>query len=188
MKNLFKLLSTGIKVQTCFCIMDFKSESKSNFTWTEMTRMGKKSIWKDWNVSFFNVFHCNLQKTNKIVLIVKTYDFCSTHFDIILKRDFNLILPLWCHQGRHRTFCLHHCLPILVGRNQINLNTTLKYNNTFSLPVHPEGSCPQAPHCLQPPPSCPVVVERPCLDCRAQWSAHSLPLAGCLLSGSLTSS
>lgn len=55
-------------------------------------------------------------------------------------------------------------------------------------PVHPEGSCPQAPHSLLSPPLCPVVVERSFLDCRAQWVAHSLPPAGCLLPGSLTSS
>lgn len=35
-------------------------------------------------------------------------------------------------------------------------------------PVHPEESCPQAPHSLLSPPLCPVVVERSFLDCRAQ--------------------
>lgn len=54
--------------------------------------------------------------------------------------------------------------------------------------MHPVESYPQSPGPLQYLPWCPVVEGKSCLDCRAQGVAHSLPPAGCLLSGSLTSS
>lgn len=77
--------------------------------------------------------------------------------------------------------------------SEIGFSLTVMYRTVCSFgysipPVHPVGSYPRALGPLLSPPWCPALEGRSCLDCRTLWVAHSLPPAGCPLSGSLTSS